>query len=99
MSHLSLQERIVISEMRRLGSKQKEIAEQLGRPASTISRELARNSRRHDRYRPLVAHHLAVSRRRRPSVVSKLEQHPDLLTCQELLQVPGEPANDLSFSF
>lgn len=80
MSHLSFDERVVIREMRRTGSTRKEIAEHLGRSPSTISRELIRNSSRHDNYRPIKAHQLAVERRRRPSVVSKLVQHPKLLT-------------------
>ena len=79
MSHLSFDERVVIREMRRSGSTQQEIGEHLGRPASTICRELIRNSSRHDNYRPILANRLAVRRRRRPSVVSKLEQYPDLL--------------------
>lgn len=79
MSHLSFHERVVISEMRGSGSTRKEIAEHLGRSASTICRELIRNSSRHDRYRAIQANQLAVKRRRQPSVVSKLEQYPDLL--------------------
>lgn len=79
MSHLSFDERVVISMMRQSGSTRKEIAEHLGRSPSTISRELIRNSSRHDHYRAIGANKLAVKRRRRPSVVSKLEKFPDLL--------------------
>jgi IS30 family transposase len=79
MSHLSFDERVVISTMRLSGSSRREIADHLGRSASTIGRELLRNSSRHDCYRSIEANRLALARRRRPSVVSKLEQHPDLL--------------------
>lgn len=78
MSHLSFDERVVISQMRFNGSSRKEIAEHLGRSASTIGRELIRNSSRHNCYRAIQANRLAVARRRRPSVVSKLERFPGL---------------------
>ena len=79
MSHLSFEERVEIFEMRCSGFTRKEIADHLGRSASTISRELIRNSSRDKGYRPLQANRLALKRRCRPSVTSKLEQIPELL--------------------
>jgi len=92
MPHLSFEERVVIREMRRSGNTRKSIAEHLGRSPSTIGRELTRNSSRHDNYRPIQANRLAVHRRRRPSVASKLEQYPDLLAVvKEKLLVHWSP--------
>lgn len=79
MPHLSFHERVEIGELRQAGFNRREIADHLGRSPSTIGRELTRNSSRQSGYRALEAHRAAVERRRRPSVVSKLEQHPELL--------------------
>ena len=63
---LSLLEREIIRDMRAEGASLRAIAAVLGRPASTISRELARNSDQADRYRPHGAHRAAAARRARP---------------------------------
>jgi transposase, IS30 family len=65
--YLSLEERVRIADLRRAGYTLRAIGEELGRPASTISRELRRN-RDPDRgqYRPFTAQRLAEQRRPRP---------------------------------
>lgn len=63
---LTEEERYSITAMRRIGRSQAEIAEELGRARSTISRELRRNATRHDgHYRAATAHQYCVARRRR----------------------------------
>lgn len=74
MSHLTLDERIVIYRLRLCGETQKEIAKVLGRSPSTISRELRRNSSRTYGYFPHQANRCACKRQCQPSVVSKLEE-------------------------
>ena len=63
--YLSQDERIEIADLRRAGLSIREIAAQLGRAPSTISRELRRNGRRDGQYRPFEAHRWAVQRRAR----------------------------------
>jgi len=65
--YLSLLERQRIATLRRDGLGVREIAEQLGRSPSTISRELRRNTAEHDRgYDGDLAHARARERLRRP---------------------------------
>ena len=78
--YLSLPERLQIADLRLAGNGVREIAAELGRAPSTISRELARNrspqpSRRRGGggYAPYAAHTAAQVRARRPKS-SKLEQ-------------------------
>ncbi|WP_372720465.1 helix-turn-helix domain-containing protein [Novipirellula sp.] len=73
MAHLTLQERIVISEMLRAGHSQAEVAAELGRDGSVISRERSRNFVNGEHYHPLKAERRAKALKARPSVVSKLE--------------------------
>jgi transposase, IS30 family len=87
MAHLTFEERIVISEMRRSGASQKDISKCLGRSPSTICRELQRNAPARECYRPDKAHRLAVARSRIPAVASKLEQ------CTELYAIVTEKLN------
>lgn len=63
---LSLSERIEIGMLLSEGLSIRAVAAQLGRSASTISREISRNSDRFGRYRPLLAEHKAGDRARRP---------------------------------
>ena len=64
---LSVDERIVIADGLRAGRSLRSIAAELGRPPSTISREIARNSHPGSGdYRPHAAHDLAAARRPRP---------------------------------
>jgi IS30 family transposase len=66
---LTLPERERIAELRAAGASIRAVATALGRPASTVSRELARNSVPEDAgggYRPYAAHRAAAARRARP---------------------------------
>ncbi len=62
---LSLEEREQIHDLRSAGGSVRSIGRQLQRPASTISRELARNSTAELGYMPYGAHRRAVGRRSR----------------------------------
>ena len=68
---LSLQEREQIHDLRQAGCSMRSIGRQMNRSASTISRELARNSTAGVGYLPYGAHRRAAGRRTRPRV-SKL---------------------------
>ena len=74
---LSLQERERIADLRNKGVGVREMARELGRPASTISRELARNSLDDGKYYPYAAQRAATARRPRPKD-SKLVTHTRL---------------------
>ncbi|WP_442912793.1 IS30 family transposase [Kutzneria sp. CA-103260] len=75
---LSVDERIVIADLRRAGTGVRAIAAELGRSPSTISRELARNSHPGSGdYRPHAAQARAESRRPRPKT-GKLAACPEL---------------------
>ena len=63
--YLSFAERETIGLQRAAGAGVRQIARCLGRPASTVSRELARNTAR-EGYRPSVAQQRAERRARRP---------------------------------
>jgi IS30 family transposase len=72
---LSLEERVVIADMRLAGCSMRKIAAELGRSPSTVSREIARNAHVGDRgypsdraYRPYAADLKARARRARPRV-------------------------------
>jgi IS30 family transposase len=64
--YLSLHERETIRDLLAVGKSQRKIAEALGRPVSTVSREIARNSSPGRGYYPYAAHRAAASRRPRP---------------------------------
>jgi IS30 family transposase len=64
--YLSLEEREDIAHWHRAGASVRQIGRWLGRPASTISRELARNSPADGQYRAVVAQRAAFGRARRP---------------------------------
>ena len=80
-SQLGLKERFVISQLHEAGLSIRMIGEQIGRCASTISRELRRNAQIHSSwqggYDPERAMHLAA-RRRRWDKRFKLLRQPDL---------------------
>lgn len=67
-SHLSSEERYVIGVFRQRGLSIREIAEATSRSASTISRELLRNSRSADSYDPVVAEKTARHRQHQRSL-------------------------------
>jgi IS30 family transposase len=62
---LSQDERIEIADLRHAGLSIRQIAHQLGRASSTVSRELRRNAIRGRAYRPFDAHRRATARRSR----------------------------------
>jgi transposase, IS30 family len=77
---LALIEREQIADLLAGGASIRAVAAALGRPASTISRELARNTDPDDpdrTYRPYAAHRAAAGRRARPKP-AKLVTHPQL---------------------
>ena len=63
--YLSLAERTTIADLHRTGVGVRGIAEELGRAASTVSRELRRNADDQGRYLPATAERLTVERRSR----------------------------------
>jgi len=71
-SHLTIEERDSIAQMRHAGVEQKEIARVVGRCPSTISRELHRN-RTGDGYYAAQAQRAAERRRRQRPLTRKLE--------------------------
>src|SRR4051812_39570715 len=64
--YLSEPERIAIADLLASGATIRAIASELGRSASTISREIGRNRDLDGRYRPHHAEHAAKARMRRP---------------------------------
>lgn len=74
---LSLQDRERIADLRNKGVGVRAMARELGRPASTISRELARNSLDDGKYYPYAAQRASTARRPRPKD-SKLVTHTRL---------------------
>jgi IS30 family transposase len=64
--YLSLEERESIRDLREAGDSLRTIATKLGRSASSISREISRNSRPVAGYQPYTAQRAAASRRPRP---------------------------------
>jgi IS30 family transposase len=64
--YLSEDERVAIADLRRAKLGVREIARELGRSPSTISRELRRNRDSRGQYRPFTAHRMAAERRARP---------------------------------
>jgi IS30 family transposase len=63
---LSEDERVLIADRVRAGLSLRAIGRELGRPASTISREVRRNRDEAGRYRPFNAHRMALRRLVRP---------------------------------
>ena len=64
--YLSDQERFVIADGVRAGRSKRSIAEELGRSASTVCREVERNSESSGEYRPHAAQQRMLARRPRP---------------------------------
>ena len=76
--YLSEEERIEIADGLLAGESMRSIAGRLGRPASTVSREVARNCGPDGRYRPHRAQQLAAARLARPKR-RKVADNPELL--------------------
>ncbi len=75
--YLSREERYELARLRESGLSVRAVAGRLGRSASTICRELARNAAPGGWYQPELAHRRAWARQRRPKP-SRLSQHPAL---------------------
>jgi transposase, IS30 family len=103
--YLSQDERIEIADLRLAGLSLRQIADQLGRAPSTISRELRRNASAGS-YRPFEAHRRATARRARSHrrrmetngelrrlVAELLAQRwsPEQISRQLRLRFPGQP--------
>lgn len=108
--YLSMEERTRISDLQRAGAGVRSIAAELGRPPSTISRELRRNGDDLGRYLPQAAQRLADARRRRPrqrrvttdptlgaAVCSLLTKKwsPEQVAHELTLRFPDEPTRQL----
>ncbi|MGH3968867.1 MAG: IS30 family transposase, partial [Mycobacterium sp.] len=76
--YLSLAERTTIADLHRAGVGVCAIAEELGRAASTVSRELSRNVDDQRRYLPAAAERLTVERQSRPSRTRRLTRDEQL---------------------
>lgn len=99
---LSLNERTTIADLHHGGESVRAIARELGRPPSTVSRELRRNRDDHGRYRPHAAHEQARTRRARPRP-RRVATDPVLRAMvEDLLGVKWSPeqiAHELSVRF
>jgi IS30 family transposase len=76
---LTLPERERIADLRAGGASMRAVAAVLGRPASTVSRELASNTDPDDpdrRYLPYAAHRAAAARRARPKPAKLVTNQP-----------------------
>jgi transposase, IS30 family len=73
---LTLVERERIADLRAGGASMQAVAAVLGRPASTISRELVRNTEADGTYRPYAAHRAAAGRRARPKPAKLVTNRP-----------------------
>ncbi len=74
---LDLDDRIEISRLHEVGKSHREIGQLMGRDASTIGRELRRNSLPRGEYKPALADRMALSRRRRLSKNERLSRLHD----------------------
>lgn len=83
---LSLEEREFIQAAKKDGLSCREMGAELGRPHTTVSRELARNVQANGAYRACVAHWRARQRARRPKPF-KLSRHRQLARRVEALLV------------
>jgi IS30 family transposase len=90
--YLSREERHELARLRECGLSVRAVAARMGRSASTISRELARNAdQRTGGYQPEQAHRLAWERQRRPKP-SRLSRCPQLRAqVQQLLDRRHSP--------
>jgi transposase, IS30 family len=88
---LTLAEREQIADLRAGGASMRAVAAALGRPPSTVSRELARSADPERPYRPYAAHRAAAERRARPKS-AKLVDHRALADyVQERLHLRWSP--------
>ena len=81
---LDLDDRIEISRLHAAGKSRREIGHLMGRDASTIGRELRRNSLPRGEYKPASADRIALSRRRRLSKIERLSRLRDSFLSPQL---------------
>lgn len=108
--YLAEDERIAIADLRRTGATVRAIAAELGRSASTVSRELRRNADAAGRYRPSGAHRAAVQRRTRPrarridrdvALRDRVQQllasrwSPEQISCALCVEYANDPSRQL----
>jgi len=78
-SHLTHEQRYEIQAFLKIGIRQAEIARQIGKDRSVISREIKRNSDLNGRYRACYADDMATVRKerfvRRRKLIPKMEAH------------------------
>lgn len=74
---LTMAQRYTISALHKRKVSQKEIAKEIGKSQSTVSRELARNRTKSGSYNPQLAHEMAMERRER--IVSNSALEPGVL--------------------
>lgn len=89
--YLSVTERETIRDLLATGASMRSIARELGRPASTITREIRRNCPSPGAYRPHAAHRLAAGRRTRPKTAKLAEPSPLREFVTEKLRVHWSP--------
>ncbi len=86
--YLSLTERTTIADLHRAGVSVRSIAEELGRAASTVSRELRRNVDDQGRYVPATAQRLTEERQSRLSRTRRLTRDEQL--CRVVAELLGK---------
>lgn len=101
--YLSLAERTTIADLHRAGVGVCAIAQELGRAASTVSRELRRNADDQGRYLPATAQRRTVERQSRPSRTRRVTRDEQLYrVVAELLAKrwsPEQVAHELPVRF
>ena len=88
---LTLTEREQIADLRAGGASVRAVAAVLGRPPSTISRELDRNTGLDGRYLPYAAHRATAGRRARPKPAKLATNRPLADYVQEKLDQRWSP--------
>src|SRR4051812_24892954 len=73
MAQLSMEERVLLSQLHAAGHTDAEIGKRLKRSRSTVWRERQRNRQGDGNYEPVAAHRQAVQRRRERPLIRKLQ--------------------------
>ena len=72
--HFSHEERVILSQKLDAGASRQAIADELGRPRSSIDREIRRNSNKDGSYNPDTAQRRYEARRQRGSVLDRVKE-------------------------
>jgi IS30 family transposase len=101
--YLSVAERTMIADLRRAGVSVRDIADELGRAASTVSRELRRNADDQGRYLPATAERLSAERQCRSSrtrrVMRDVQLHAVVVELLDKRWSPEQVAHELPIRF